>query len=672
MKHNSVQKIVLVLSLLVCLLSPVIFSTNLFANSSSKNTVIPWAKDNHVCMECHDGRKRIDVVDTGIYSEPGDERQLKAIYPEQYGVGIHANMLCTDCHASITSPEPPHQVGEAKKINCVECHKKLLEDFKVGKLHTSHLKRLHVVAQNTENYLVSYHARDNKDDDRFANAWCDDCHDSHFFNIPTAKDSPTYMSWRYGIPDKCGGCHDYALETYVNSVHGVELLDKNNFDSANCTDCHPAYMKGGAHWTVFKVGSQDSCGSCHPKNLESYRNTYHGQVTKLGYTHTAKCFDCHESHKTLPVDNPKSLVHENNLLKTCQKCHDGKKRPLATKGFTTYSPHAHDGDFKRYPQVWIASWFMYSLLSLVTIFFLVHSILWFYREWQDKQKKIVAKSVDWTALGLSPTQHIQRYTGEWRLFHGLFSFAVIMMITTGMSLKFSHTTWAPLIAKLFGGVEYMGLVHRYVAAFMFVLFVSHLFILLKRLLRDPDFRWFGPDSLLPTWRDFVHCWQMFVWFFNRGEKPKFDRWPYYTKFGYWAIYWGIVVIGVSGLILAFPTIAGQYLEGWVFNVSLLVHSVEALLATFYLFVFHVFHNNFRPSKVLHQEAVIFSGSQSLEVFQREHPAQFDRLVANGKLQQLFITEPSPEMLKKISLKRMLLIAAGFLVLALVLNGVLTS
>ena len=52
--------------------------------------------------------------------------------------------------------------------------------------------------------------------------------------------------------------------------------------------------------------------------------------------------------------------------------------------------------------------------------------------------------------------------------------------------------------------------------------------------------------MMPTlqdWRDFVAHHK---WFFGKGPKPQFDRWTYWEKFDYFAVFWGVFIIGVSG------------------------------------------------------------------------------------------------------------------------------
>ncbi|OQW91489.1 MAG: hypothetical protein BWK78_04490 [Thiotrichaceae bacterium IS1] len=159
------------------------------------------------------------------------------------------------------------------------------------------------------------------------------------------------------------------------------------------------------------------------------------------------------------------------------------------------------------------------------------------------------------------------------------------------------------------------------------------------------------------------------WFFGKGEPPRFDRWTYWEKFDYWAVYWGALVIGISGLLLWFSEFFGQYLPGWVFNIATVAHGVEAFLAVTTLFVVHFFNNHFRPGK-FPLDTVMFVGSWRLEELREERPAEYDRLVTTGQLAQHLVPPPS-KLANIIShILGFTLIGLGLFLLVLVVTGFL--
>ncbi len=135
---------------------------------------------------------------------------------------------------------------------------------------------------------------------------------------------------------------------------------------------------------------------------------------------------------------------------------------------------------------------------------------------------------------------------------------------------------------------------------------------------------------MPNWKDLDDALAMFKWFFGKGPRPAFDRWTYWEKFDYWAVFWGMAIIGGSGMMLAFKEATASVLPGWVFNIATLVHGEEAILAAVFLFTVHFFNNHFRPDKLPPPDIVMFTGTVALEEFRREHALEYQRLVANRR------------------------------------------
>ena len=617
--------------------------------------------DNAGCLACHDGQKgKLEVA-----GADGEKRKLRDVHADKYGQGVHAKMECVACHTDITDNVSPHKKSGATTADCATCHQTLWDKAKQAGTAGA-TPRLETVAKNIAAYKQSFHARPDKDNPALPKATCTQCHDTHGFNVPTDKQGPQYAAWRKEIPNLCGeSCHDDQLETFASSVHGKEILDKGNAKAPVCTTCHTNHEITNTSLVSFKLINNEECGNCHKENLKSYRDTYHGQVTELGYADTAKCYDCHGSHGVLGAKDPKSKVHPDKRLKTCQQCHDGKKRPLATAGFATFGPHANSHDFDKYPQMWIATKFMVALLIGVFAFFWLHSGLWYYREWMDRKEGKSVPHIRTDSLPPGEQKFFQRFPVGWRIAHLAFALVTMTLVLTGMAALFADTAWAPLVAKALGGASGLALIHRIAAAIFVAIFAIHFVYVMQKLLRSKTFRWFGPDSLVPNWKDLDDMIGMFKWFFGKGPKPRFDRWTYFEKFDYWAVFWGVSIIGGSGLMLAIPHITGQYLPGWVFNVATVIHGEEAFLAAVFLFTVHFFNNHFRPEKLPPPDIVMFTGTQSLDEFRREHPAQYQRLVDAGELDKYLVEGPSAPMTIGSKILGLVLIVIGLTLLALV-------
>jgi cytochrome b subunit of formate dehydrogenase len=238
---------------------------------------------------------------------------------------------------------------------------------------------------------------------------------------------------------------------------------------------------------------------------------------------------------------------------------------------------------------------------------------------------------------------------------------------TGFPLKYHQTAWAKILVDLFGGAAMAGIFHRIAAAVLIGLFLYTAWLSVKFLF--PGWktegwlgRLFGPDSLCPNLKDLRDIKGMFLWFFNRGEMPKFDRWTYWEKFDFLAVFWGMTVIGGSGLTLWFPEIASYVFPGWVLNLAALVHSEEAFLAAIFIFTVHFFNNHLVPNKFPLEDNV-FTGRYPVEQLHEERPLEYERLIREGRLEDL--KRPAPGMIT-------MFLSSAFGLLSLLLGLFLTG
>jgi cytochrome b subunit of formate dehydrogenase len=226
-----------------------------------------------------------------------------------------------------------------------------------------------------------------------------------------------------------------------------------------------------------------------------------------------------------------------------------------------------------------------------------------------------------------------------RVLHLMVIFSFLGLVMTGMPLKFSYTDWAVSLARFLGGFETARFAHRFFAVITFIYFMMHLgFIGHLVIVKKRKGIFWGPESMVPQPKDVKDLYQHFRWFIGLGAKPRFDRWTYWEKFDYWAVFWGVTVIGVSGLVMWFPELFTRLFPGWIINVALIVHSDEALLATGFIFTVHFFNTHFRPDK-FPLDPVIFTGRVSEEELVKERPLEYQRLVQEGRLESLRADPP---------------------------------
>ncbi len=242
-----------------------------------------------------------------------------------------------------------------------------------------------------------------------------------------------------------------------------------------------------------------------------------------------------------------------------------------------------------------------------------------------------------------PKLQFQRFTRLNRVLHILMIVSFISLALTGMTLKFSYTGWAVILSHLLGGFESAGYIHRFFALVMVSIFVTHIIDLTKMKKRENK-SWikliFDPGSMMFNKKDLKDILGTLKWFIGVGERPEYGRWTYWEKFDYFAVFWGIFVIGSTGITLWFPELLTRILPGWAINVATIIHSDEALLATGFIFTVHFFNTHLRPEK-FPMDIVIFSGRIPLEEFKIDRPTEYKELVEKGELEN-YLVEPYPQ------------------------------
>jgi len=155
---------------------------------------------------------------------------------------------------------------------------------------------------------------------------------------------------------------------------------------------------------------------------------------------------------------------------------------------------------------------------------------------------------------------------------------------------------------------------------------------------------FGPFTMIPTKKDFKDVIASFKWYLGKGPRPQYGRWTYWEKFDYFAVFWGIFIIGSTGLFLWFPEIFSYVFPGWLLNVATIVHSDEALLAAGFIFTVHFFNTHFRPEK-FPMDTVIFSGQITVDELKMERPDEYQRMKMSGEIEKRLSTPFSPNILR---------------------------
>jgi cytochrome b subunit of formate dehydrogenase len=265
-----------------------------------------------------------------------------------------------------------------------------------------------------------------------------------------------------------------------------------------------------------------------------------------------------------------------------------------------------------------------------------------------------------------------RFTRLNRILHIVMIVSFMSLALTGMTLKFSYTGWAVILSHLLGGFESAGYIHRFAAVMMFGIFITHIVdvVRTKRLERRS---WrsiiFGPDSMMFNRNDLRDFLGSVKWFFNKGPRPRFGRWTYWEKFDYFAVFWGIAVIGSTGLMLWFPQLFTLVMPGWFLNVATIIHSDEALLAVGFIFTVHFFNTHLRPEK-FPMDIVVFTGRMDIEEFERDKPAEYEALVKNGTLEAHLVEPYQPIVIRAVKVFGWTALTIGFSIVVWIIYAML--
>lgn len=490
---------------------------------------------------------------------------------------------------------------------------------------------------------------------------CVDCHYRGYNDYPHNKNA---------LPVTCGECHAQQLQEYRHSSHYTAKIS-GNFYAPGCTDCHTTHAAQDPATALHGKNAIATCTQCHADKardlglkksvVESFGTSYHGQMYNLGFEgdRYATCVSCHDNHSILGSDSPESTVAKQNLVKTCAQCHEN-----ANENFVGYLTHftPEDGDS---PLLSSAHWFMAWLFWGTMAFFGCHTFLWFLRTLATKG------GCHPVAPKHGKQKMIRRFSVFQRLLHASLASSFLLLALTGLPLRFSDTPFAAWVAKNIVGFDSAALLHRIAGVFLIAVFVAHLCHLAFRILvkKEKGLLW-GENSLVPNLKDFRDFFGNLAYFlFLRPSPPKFGRWTYWEKFDYFAVFWGMFIIGFSGIVLMFPIAATSLFPGWVINFAHIIHSEEALLATAFIFVVHFFNTHLRPNAFPLDDS-IFTGRIPVESLKEERPLEYENLLKDSGLSSQEIA-PLPKwktfLLRAFGLA---LLLVGLVLLALILAGLI--
>lgn len=624
---------------------------------------------NQECLKCHAKPDIFKVVD-------GDTVSL-SVDTVEFHNSIHRSVTCAQCHTGATPGLKRPCTTVIPKVDCSICHSEVVATFMTsthGKLvdrgdpeapdcidcHGKHGMKGHKDQSSptfptnvpalcsqchtasgtvgkrrarkgevcvTDYYTSSIHGKGLLESGLVVTAMCTDCHTAHH-ELPKSDSASSVAP--HNISKTCAQCHKGIYEKFAKSIHSPTVA-KTDKPLPTCANCHQSHTIERVDTDRFRQEILEKCGGCHEDVTESYFETVHGKSSKLGYAKAAKCYNCHGAHDILPPDDPNSRLSHQNIVETCGQCHPGSHRQFA--GYLTHATH-HDRT--KYPILYYTFWFMTILLVVTFVLAGTHTLLWLPRSWQMMKKHKELRQVGMERL------EYRRFKPFHSVLHVTMVVSFLGLAMTGMTLKFSYLGWAKWLSGMLGGFESAAYIHRICAILTFGYFFAHIGELIYNKRRSKK-SWrqilFSENSMLPNKNDWQDLKATIKWFLGLGPRPAYGRWTYWEKFDYFAVFWGVAVIGATGLMLWFPEFFTRFLPGWIINVASIIHSDEALLATGFIFTVHFFNTHFRPEK-FPMDTVIFTGRVPLKELEHDRPREYSQLVKSREIKK-HLVEPLP-------------------------------
>ncbi len=543
------------------------------AVAAIKNTNASLQSRNIIetCGKCHAAEK---------------ERYSTSVHGKAAVGGVVAAPDCVSCHQNkitgLAGSRDSVAIKIAQEKTCLSCH---LDNPDV-RSHIG-LSAVFIAA-----YEKSVHGSALLKGNASA-ANCVDCHGSHSIQRSDATASSIN---RNNIPATCAKCHAGIKHEYDESIH-AKAVAGGNMQAPVCTNCHGEHNILAPANPESRVAaqnvSQQVCSPCHSSVLlsekygiasdrfKTYSSSFHGLAVRAGNVAVANCASCHGAHNIKPSSDSTSSVNKANLVKTCGKCHPG-----ANERFTIGSIHVTAAQKEEPLIYWFSLFYVLMIASVIGGMFL-HNLLDFYRK--SKRQLLIRRGFE-TEEHFGHALYVRMTLNE-RIQHAALMVSFFTLVFTGFMLRYPDAFWVVSIRSLSESVFMLrGLIHRCAAVVMVSASLYHCYYVIftkrgKQLIRD----------LFPVLQDFTDAGDVLK--YNLGfskTKPKLGRFSYIEKSEYWALVWGVVVMGITGIILWFDnTFMGLLTKlGW--DIARIIHFYEAWLAFLAILIWHVYYVIFNP------------------------------------------------------------------------------
>lgn len=219
---------------------------------------------------------------------------------------------------------------------------------------------------------------------------------------------------------------------------------------------------------------------------------------------------------------------------------------------------------------------------------------------------------------------IKRWDIHQRLQHIIMILGFTMTAVTGLPIKYNTAGISQKMAQIFGGYDGLMFGHKTAALIIFTSAGYHVLYWFYMALVKKKVSW----AMVPTLKDVKDLVQNFKYFFGKVDQPaQYDRYSYKEKFDYIAVFWGMMAIGATGLMMWFPNSVAQYIPRWVIDCARMAHSDEAVLAVTFIGFIHFYNTHF-VADFFPMHKTWWTGTMTLAEMEHEHPLELAKIQTN--------------------------------------------
>jgi formate dehydrogenase gamma subunit len=218
-------------------------------------------------------------------------------------------------------------------------------------------------------------------------------------------------------------------------------------------------------------------------------------------------------------------------------------------------------------------------------------------------------------------EYIVRFNLLERIQHVVLFITLIILLITGLSLKYYDTGFGKFIISLEGGYQNRGKIH---IIFAFILVALGIFHFIYIIFSDKGHN----EIALIKYRkkDFQDLKKSFKYNFRISkEKPEFAKYNLAQKFQYWGVILGCTLMIFTGIILLLKVWGiGMIVPKWMWDITNIIHSYEGMLIFVVLFVWHIYDVHISPD-VFPMSTVWLTGKISKDKLKENHPLEYERI-----------------------------------------------